>query len=185
MRSLPLLAACTVALLTVTNLHAASEGELVSQAQGAYSRGDLGAAETLFKQVLRENSKNATAVGFLRRIAADKLKGPAGNSKEKQYAALILPRVEFQEASLSTALDALKQKVEAVSQGQTSISFVLPKDDALKNTPVTIALRDVPVTEVLRYIGELAGVEFVYDRYAVVVRAKGSGAGAAATTATQ
>jgi hypothetical protein len=88
--------------------------------------------------------------------------------------------VEFKEATLGSALDYLKQVVARVSEGKAAVNFIVQlPDDQVKTQTVTLNVTNIPFTEVLRYIGGLANVQFEYEKYAVVVKAKGS---TAATT---
>jgi hypothetical protein len=57
-------------------------------------------------------------------------------------------------------------------------------DDSSKAAKFTLALQDVPLTEVLRYIGELANVTFSYEPFAVVVKPGKEAAPAQAANAT-
>jgi hypothetical protein len=122
----------------------------------------------------------------LRRIIADELAQSAGkaprNTTEEALKKLILEKVELREASLTEALDFLRQKGTQLGEGKVAINFVLKLDEQTQGAKVTIALQKVPFAEVLRYIGELAGVQFVYEPYAIVVKPKGAAQPAPATT---
>ncbi len=161
--------------------------DLLTEAQRAYLRGELVAAKEKFEIVRKLDPQNRIAVSSLRRIAADDArqiaeKGP-GNATQTAMAKLIMPKIEFREASLAEALEFLRQKGNQLDDGKTAINFVVQLDEATKATKVTLTLSNVPFAEVLRYIGELTGVQFTYDRFAIFVRPKS--APAPATPAAQ
>ncbi len=161
--------------------------DLLTEAQRAYLRGELAAAKEKFEIVRKLDPQNRIAVSSLRRIAAEEAKQDAGkgpgNATQTAMGKLIMPKVEFREASLAEALEFLRQKGNQLDDGKTAINFVVQLDEATKATKVTLTLSNVPFAEVLRYIGELAGVQFTYDRFAIFVRPKG--AAAPATPAAQ
>jgi hypothetical protein len=152
---------------------AQSVQQLLSEAQQAYMRGDLAKAKAQFTTVSQIDPKNPTAIGFLRRIQAEEQKG--GASIEKQLAAVVLPRVEFKEATLGSALNYVKQAVANATQNKTNLNFIvqLPPDQ-VSTQALTLSLRDIPASEVLRYMGNLANVQFEYEKFAVVVKPKGT-----------
>jgi hypothetical protein len=147
--------------------------ELLNAAQQAYMRGDYETAKRQFQMVNRIDPKNPTAIGFLRRIAAEAK--PSAVTLEKQLATVVIPKVEFKEATLGSVLDYLKQVVAKTTDGKTSVNFIVQlPDDQVKTQPITLSVTNIPFTEVLRYLGGLAGVQFEYDKYAVVVKPRGA-----------
>src|SRR6478609_595363 len=97
----------------------------MSDAQTAYIRGDIETAKKNFELALRMDSHNQTAINYLRMIKAQELKNPKGNDQEKQLAQVIMPKVEFREATLGSTLDFLRQQLAKVSNGKQSVNFVL------------------------------------------------------------
>ncbi len=162
-------------IVPVVGAFAESTLELLSAAQTAYMKGDLDTAKKNFQAVAKAEPKNQVAAGYLRKIALDQAKQPAPNTTKQQLEKLMLPKVDFKEATFSSVLDFLKNAATKNSDGKVNVSFVVNPDVQSAQT-VTLALANVPYSEVLRYLGELAKVEFVYDKYAIVVRPKGGAA---------
>jgi hypothetical protein len=178
-----------LALASVVSASLASDvSDLMTEAQRAYIRNDLATAKEKFELVRRLDPGNKTAVSYLRRIVADEIAQGAGkapkNATEEALKKLILEKVELREASLAEALEFLKQKGTQLTEGKVPINFVLQLDEQTQNAKVTISLQKVPFAEVLRYVGELAGVNFVYQPYAILVKPKGAAQPAPATTET-
>jgi hypothetical protein len=151
--------------------------DLIKEAQRAYVRGDATAAKEKFELVRRLDPNNRTAIMYLRRITAEEAANPgnktAPNATQTALQQLILPRVDLREASLAEVLDFLRQKGNQIAEGKVAINFVTQLDDAQKAAKITLSLQNVPFTEALRYVGELGGVQFVYERFAIVVKPKG------------
>jgi hypothetical protein len=169
-----LLAAALLFLAATASGQAVSD--LLSEAQRAYIRGDSAGAKEKFELVRRLEPDNRTAILYLRRIAAEEKASGGGASPNATQAALqqlILPRVELREATLAEVLEFLRQKGNQIAEGKVAINFVTQLDDAQKAARITLSLQSVPFTEALRYVGELGGVQFVYERFAIVVKPKG------------
>ena len=168
---------------------AADVADLMTEAQRAYIRNDLAAAKEKFELVRKMDPANRTAVSYLRRIMADEIQQNAGkaprNTTQEALKKIILEKVEFREASLPEALEFLKQKGTQLGEGKVAINFVLQLDEQTQNAKITITLQKVPLAEVLRYVGDLAGVQFVYEPYAIVVKPKGAAQSAPTTTAAE
>jgi len=103
----------------------------------------------------------------------DELNKPKGNDQEKQLAALIIPQISFKDATLGSALDYLKKSVEKASGGKQAVNFVIQLPAEQVNTQtVTLNLSNIPFTEAVRYLGDLANATIVYDKYAIMVKPK-------------
>ena len=150
---------------------AAQQSTLLSQAQKAYIAGDVATAKPLFEKVLAEDPQNVAARNYLKAILAAEAQVPAGAKMEQQYKALILPKVEFKDATLDSVLEALRQMGIKASNGKLEPNFVL-QPGVNPSSPVTLHLSNIPFIEALRYVGELVKADFVVDRYAIVVKPK-------------
>ena len=144
---------------------------LLSEAQTAYMRGDVDTAKATFEMVNKLDPRNQTAIAFLRRIQVEQAaKGGAG-SIEKKFAAVVIPTIEFKDATLREALEFLRKKVNEMPGDKPQVNFVmqLPEEQATA-ARITLNLAGVPFTEALRYVGGLAGVTVAYDKYAILVK---------------
>lgn len=133
-------------------------------------RGDLATAKTDLDWALQLDPHNKTAIGYLRRIALQEGQNK-GVALEKQLEALMIPKLDFKEATLGAALDYMKKAADRLSNGKIAVSFVVQAPPEFVNSqPVTLSLSNVPFTEALRYIGGIASLNFTYEKYAIVVR---------------
>jgi predicted subunit of tRNA(5-methylaminomethyl-2-thiouridylate) methyltransferase len=107
-------------------------------------------------------------------IAVQDSQRPKGNSQEKALANVIIPKIEFREATIGSAFDFLKNAIAKASNGAQSVNFVLKLPPELVNTAtITLNLTNIPATEAIKYISELANVEVAYDKYAISISPKG------------
>lgn len=160
----------------VSTTFATDVADLLTEAQRAYMRNDSATAKEKFGLVLKLDPGNKTAIGYQRRLLAEDLqKAGKGdrNATQEALKKLILEKVDFREASLAEALEFLKQKGNQLGGGKLAINFVLQLDEPTQAAKITISMQKVPFSEVLRYVGDLSGVQFVYEPYAIVVKPKG------------
>ena len=148
----------------------AQTAALMNEGQRAMMAHDYETAKEKFKLVLAQDAHNQVAANYLRIIAVSEAKAGTGASLEKQLKALNVS-VEFKEATFAAVLERLKQEAVRVSNGAAKVSFVVaPAVNG--NTAITLNLSNTPFTEVLHYLGELANVQFVFERYAIMVKPK-------------
>ena len=180
MKCLPaFVVAAIVSLSLAAAAFAQSAQQVLTEAQSAYLRGDLDTAKRNFELVLKLDPSNRTAIGYLKMIQTKQAQAGVSDQQQKQLEKLILPKVELREATLGASLDFLRQKAKELSDGKAAVNFVVQvPDEVVKSTPITLSLTNVPFTEVLRYIGNLASVEFVYEKYAIAVKPRGASASA-------
>jgi hypothetical protein len=82
---------------------------------------------------------------------------------------IIIPRLEFREATVSEALDFLKHKASSLDTddpGRRGVNIVLNAPD---ETRITVALTNVSLGDALRYVTNLAGLKYKVEQYAVTV----------------
>jgi hypothetical protein len=146
---------------------------LIAEGKAAYQKGDIEKAKAAFETAYSMDSRNVTVINFLRQIRAVEATRPKSVNRERQLSAIIIPKIQFREATLSSALDFLKKEVDRLSGGRAPVSFVLqmPAEQANSLT-VTLNLTNIPASEAIRYLAELAGATVTYDTYAVVLKPK-------------
>lgn len=145
--------------------------KLLTEAQTAYMRGDVDTAKSTFEMVNKLDPRNQTAIAFLRRIQVEQAaKGGAG-VQEKKLATVVIQKIEFKDATLREALEFLRKKVNETPGNAQQVNFVMKlPEEQVAASKITLNLATIPFTEALRYIGELAGVTFEYDKYAILVK---------------
>jgi len=96
---------------------------------------------------------------------------PSAESKkelEKELSAIVLPEVEFREATVSDVIAFLRQESKKYTKDKAEINFVIVLPEG-KEPTVTLSLRKIPLMEVLRYITVLTGLQCQVDPHAVVI----------------
>ncbi|HSJ02490.1 MAG TPA: hypothetical protein VK956_08560 [Verrucomicrobium sp.] len=101
--------------------------------------------------------------------------GPdASRYYSEKISRIILPRVQFEGASLEEALEFLRIKsrdFDTLERDPTrkGMNIILKAGSAPSTARISLDLKDVPLEEALRYVTELAGMKYKLEPYAVMV----------------
>ncbi|WP_395752082.1 Amuc_1098 family type IV pilus outer membrane protein [Prosthecobacter sp.] len=87
---------------------------------------------------------------------------------------IIFPTVSFQGATIEEAIEYLRVKSRDLdtfteSGGVKGVNIILRTGDAPSNASISLDLKDVPMSEALRYVTELAQMKFKVEAHAVLV----------------
>ena len=100
---------------------------------------------------------------------------PAASTKgaaAQKAAAIIIPKVTFAAASLEECMEFFRARIRLQNTPHKDLKLViapLPKEASAAR--ITMSLTDVPLSEALHYVAQLAGVEVGYTADAAVLRA--------------
>jgi len=125
----------------------------------------------MFEVVLRSKPGFVYARSYANKCRTAIAQG-AGAKKDLRadLAKIILPKVTFEDAPIGDVMTYLSQRAEELSGGKTVPNFIY-KGSAEQRTNVTLSLnlRNVPMTEAIRYIGQLSNSRVNYEEHAVIV----------------
>jgi hypothetical protein len=98
----------------------------------------------------------------------------AGEVVNGRVPEVLLPQVRFKEADLPGALEYFRRIALRESNGAVKLAYVmdLPKDFQPK-AELTLDLSKIPLREALRYLGEMAGVQFTQQGESLLVQKRG------------
>lgn len=87
---------------------------------------------------------------------------------------IIFPTVQFQNASVDEAIEYLRIKSKDLDTFETDptrkgVNIILRAGDAPAGSQISLDLKNVPMSEALRYITDLAQMKYKVEAYAVVV----------------
>jgi len=99
---------------------------------------------------------------------------PASAAFEKAQK-IILPKVEFREATVTEVVEFLRVKAREFDAEKQGVSMIL-KPGAGAEARMSLSLTNVPLTEVLRYVAGLTGLELKAEPYALVIQPPGNSA---------
>jgi len=133
----------------------------------SFTDGDTAAAKGYLTAALQADPKHRQSALLMQRL---QMQERAGGNLEQRATAVIIPSFDVKDASLSTVLDYLPQAVAEHSNGTLALNIVrLFTPEVANETKVTLSIRNAPVTEILRYIAQSAGLQLQYQPYAVVL----------------
>lgn len=160
----------TAFFVSVSDCNAQAEdlNVVFQQGRAAFYKGDFTTAQQLLSRVAAANPKHQETANLLAYIRANH-KAP-DNTLKNQYAALILPKVELVDVTLTEALEGLRALSKNASQGKVSPNVIV-KGEELGQRKLSLSLANIPLTEALNYVVQLAGAKATYDKHAVIVSA--------------
>jgi len=156
------------------------------QIQSAYQQGliavregEVELARDAFTGVLELDPNHANARFQLNQLGsgADQLRL---RKRELALSRIVVPEVNFDGATVKEALSALSTIIERVSEKKFAANFVIrDPSGVLAKREISLNLRGVPATAVLKYVCEQSGAIYRIEEHAIVLRLP-SGAVAAA-----
>jgi len=134
----------------------------------AYQAQNWKVAVEKFTEVLRRTG-NPRVRFYLRNAQLKLAEGEPSVSLEKKLSQVIIPSIEFEETPVPVALEYLRAKTVELTEGEIRPNFIYKADRNAPSPPtVTLRLSSIPVSEVIRYIGDLSRTRFRYEAHAVV-----------------
>ena len=100
-------------------------------------------------------------------------KEPSGYLQKKMQT-IVFPQVAFSGASVEEAIDFLRMKSKELDTSETDpskkgVNIILKQGESPSTTLITLDVRDVPMSEALRYVTDIAGMKFKIEPFAVLV----------------
>lgn len=90
----------------------------------------------------------------------------------KKAGEIIIPRVQFRDATVAEAVDFLKVKSKELDKDKHGVNIVVRAGGPTPSPRITLDLKDVPVSEAIRYVAELAGLKVRGEPYAYLLEPK-------------
>ena len=137
----------------------------------AFNGGDMVSAKAGLERVVRADPRHSTARAYLARaeyqLKQSKNSGPS--AMQRDLTTLIVPSVDFNDATLGSVIEFLPIKAAELSGDKIQPSIIFRGDKTfLEQKKVTLKLSNMPMSEILRYVGEMTQVRFKYEQYAIV-----------------
>ena len=113
-------------------------------------------------------TKEAFAYVLASKDGAVAAANPKGGAMKKA-AAIVIPKLELQEATPAQAVDFLREKSRTLDPDGKGVNLVL-KPGPGEAPKITLSLANVPLSEALRYIAALAGYAIEADDTAILLK---------------
>jgi len=146
---------------------------LSAEAIAAFKKGDFTTSRQLFETALAQNPRDTVAQNYLKAIALREKGGSGAGGPavgiEGKIRSIIIPKADFQDASVRDAITYVSQQVKSLSGGKQTMNIVwlIPADHPGR---VTLSLQNIPASELMKYIAEAGSLTLDYDAYAVKVK---------------
>jgi hypothetical protein len=177
-------AAAFVAAFLLVSVPAQAEdlNVVFQQGRAAFYKGDMDTAQQLLSRVAAANPKHQETANMLAFIRANHK--PAENTLKNQYAAVILPKVEMADVTLTEAIDGLRALSKNASGGKVTPNVII-KGEEVGQRKLSLAMSNIPLSEALNYVTQLTGTKATYDKHAVILSATADTTTSTAETTTK
>lgn len=138
----------------------------------AEKSGDPSTALAAYKAALELNANHANA-----RYRAGEVKINANNlkadAKEAKLGAIMIPAYQIEDLTVQEALSVLTVAIEKQSKEEITPNFIIEDPNKkLTDVKVTLNIKNVPVSAILKYIHAQSNTNIRYDEHAVVIVAR-------------
>ncbi|MGV3663293.1 MAG: tetratricopeptide repeat protein [Prosthecobacter sp.] len=147
------------------------------QGRAAFYQGDFAKANQLLSRVAAANPRHVETNNMLAYIRANHR--PQEVTLQKQYEALILPKVEFGDVTLREALEGLRALAKNASNGKVVPNVIIRSEEAA-DKKVSLTLSNIPLSEAINYLTQLTNTKATYDKHAVTISGLADPGGATA-----
>jgi len=169
---IPLLLSLLLFCFSITTITFAQNDLKTVYNQGVelYNQGKYKDAMLKFAAVLQANPRIVHARSYMAKcktaLASDRR---PTNNIEGQLAQITIPELNFSAAPIGDILDYFTARAEELSGGKVRPNFIYKGTaEQRRDTLVTLSLRNVPMTEAIRYVGQLSGTHIKYQEHAIV-----------------
>jgi hypothetical protein len=165
-----LIAGATMALAETTAPTPAQLAEAYyAKGIAAEKAGDAAGARLAYTKGLQAYPRHANCRFRLNQLKID---GPAiaARGREAKFATVIIPVINLDGATLQEAIDAIALGIEKASKGKIAGNFLIQDPGKkLDQAKITLSLKNLPASAVIKYILTQANAKARYDEHAVVI----------------
>lgn len=120
-------------------------------------------AEEVAMDLLQRAPNDEAAITYLQMIQNARL------AMEAPLQKMIVPKIEFREATLSDVLGFLHKMSGELSSDKKPVSFVFHAPPGTTVPTVTLSLQQAPMLDVLRYLTTTTGLAYKVEPHAVII----------------
>lgn len=143
-----------------------------AKAIAAEKAGDVDGARTAYTKALQANPQHANCRYRLQQLELNK-NAIAAKGREGMFNTVMIPTVQFDGATLQEAFEALNTMILKESKNKLSPNFVIQDpQNKLANTKISLNLKNLPASAVIKYLLTQGGAKARYDEHAVVIEPK-------------
>lgn len=145
---------------------AADLNTVFQQGRAAFYKGDIAQAKVLLAQVLSVAPNHFESKALMAQIMTyDK---GADTSSKATYSAVVLPKVDFSDVTLSDACQGIAFMAKTASSGKVTPNLIV-KNPELGQRKLTLSLSNIPLTDAIEYMARMTNSKAVYEKYAVMI----------------
>lgn len=153
-------------VLTTAPVQAEDLNAVYQQGRAAFYKGDMETAQQLLSRAAAANPKHTETANMLAYIRANH-KG-VDNTLKNQYAAVVLPKVDMSDVTLTEAIEGLRALSKNASGGKVTPNVII-KGAELGQKKLSLSVANIPLSEALNYVTQLVEAKATYEKHAVIL----------------
>lgn len=153
-------------VLTTAPVQAEDLNAVYQQGRAAFYKGDMETAQQLLSRAAATNPKHTETANMLAYIRANH-KG-VDNTLKNQYAAVVLPKVDMSDVTLTEAIEGLRALSKNASGGKVTPNVII-KGAELGQKKLSLSVANIPLSEALNYVTQLVEAKATYEKHAVIL----------------
>lgn len=124
-----------------------------------------------FERILQANATHVYARSYAAKCKTAIAAGVGKkNNLEGQLSKVVVPQIDLKDAPVGDVLNFLADKTEELTGGNLVPNFIYKgSPEQRENTLISLSLRSVPMTEIVKYVGQLSRSRVRYEDHAVVI----------------
>lgn len=139
----------------------------------AEQAGNLEGARAAYQNALKANPGHANSTYRLNQLKVTG-KDIAARGREARYAKIVVPAIQLDGATLQEAVDALTVLIQKEAKDGLPTNFLIQDPGGkLGGVKITVNLKGVPASAVIKYLMAQANAKVRYEEHAVVIEPKG------------
>ena len=138
----------------------------------AEKAGDADGARVAYLKALQVNPNHANCRFRLNQLKIDG-GAIAAKGREAKFSKVVVPIIQLDAATMQEAIDALTAILNKESKGEFAGNFLIQDPQKkLESVKITLNLKNLPASAVIKYILTQANAKARYDEHAVVIEPK-------------
>ncbi len=143
-----------------------------AKGMAAENSGDVAAARAAYTKALQINPDLANCRFRLKELDLNEPK-VAAKGREGKFGKVMVAAFHLDGATLQESLDALNQIIDKESKGLVAGNFVVQDPEGkLASAKITLNLKNLPASAVMKYLMTQANAKARYDEHAIVIEPK-------------
>jgi hypothetical protein len=90
----------------------------------------------------------------------------------KKASEIIIPVLDTKDATVAEVVEFLRLRAQALDPSKVGVNLILKEDGDAQSAKITLSLKEIPLSEALKYVAQLAGLEIEATEFAIILKSR-------------